>query len=161
MTEHISDKYLYPLGRFLLGLYFLLPGLAKVFLFQENLEVVIEREVPFPSFSLSLMAVVQIFFGLMLMFGKLVHTGSIVLVIATLLINFYIHDFWNMSDNPDQAHETQNFVKNLGIMAGLLILSKKSEQPNSTFSCQLKLKCRPNYLIHLSANTLHHSIQHL
>ena len=62
MTEHISDKYLYPLGRFLLGLYFLLPGLAKVFLFQENLEVVIEREVPFPSFSLSLMAVVQIFF---------------------------------------------------------------------------------------------------
>ena len=55
MTEYISDKYLYPLGRFLLGLYFLLPGLAKVFLFQENLEVVIEREVPFPSFSLSLM----------------------------------------------------------------------------------------------------------
>ena len=127
MTEYISDKYLYPLGRFLLGLYFLLPGLAKVFLFQDNLEVVIEREVPFPSFSLSLMAVVQIFFGLMLMFGKFVHTGSIVLVIATLLINFYIHDFWNMSEDLDQAHETQNFVKNLGIMAGLLILSKKSE----------------------------------
>ena len=63
----------------------------------------------------------------MLMFGKFVHTGSIVLVIATLLINFYIHDFWNMSEDPDQAHETQNFVKNLGIMAGLLILSKKSE----------------------------------
>ena len=127
MTGDISNKYLYPLGRFLLGLYFLLPGLAKVFLFQENLEVVIEREVPFPTFSLSLMAVVQIFFGLMLMFGKFVHLGSIVLVIATLLINFYIHDFWNMGDNPDQAHETQNFVKNFGIIAGLLILSKKSE----------------------------------
>ena len=127
MTGDISNKCLYPLGRFLLGLYFLLPGLSKVFLFQENLEVVIEREVPFPTFSLSLMAVVQIFFGLMLMFGKFVHLGSIVLVIATLLINFYIHDFWNMSDNPDKAHETQNFVKNLGIMAGLLILSKKSE----------------------------------
>ena len=127
MTGDISNKYLYPLGRFLLGLYFLLPGLAKVFLFQENLEVVIEREVPLPMFSLSLMAVVQIFFGLMLMFGKFVHLGSIVLAIATLLINFYVHDFWNMSDNPDQAHETQNFVKNFGIMAGLLILSKKSE----------------------------------
>ena len=86
MTEHISDKYLYPLGRFLLGLYFLLPGLAKVFLFQENLEVVIEREVPFPSFSLSLMAVVQIFFGLMLMFGKFVHLGSIVLVLSLIHI---------------------------------------------------------------------------
>ena len=127
MTENISDKYLYPLGRFLLGLYFFLPGLAKVLLFQENLAVVIEREVPFPIISLSLIAVAQIFFGMMLMFGKFVHIGSLVLVVATLLINFYIHDFWNMEGSPDQGHETQNFVKNLGIMAGLLVLSKKSQ----------------------------------
>ena len=127
MTENISNKYLYPLGRFLLGLYFLLPGLAKVFFFQENLAVVEEREVPFPVASLSLISVAQIFFGTMLMFGKFVHIGSLVLVVATLLINFYIHDFWNMAGSPDQGHETQNFVKNLGIMAGLLVLSKKSQ----------------------------------
>ena len=126
MTENISDKYLYPLGRFLLGLYFFLPGLTKVLLFQENLAVVIEREVPFPIISLSLIAVAQIFFGMMLMFGKFVHIGSLVLVLATMLINFYIHDFWNMAGSIDQGHETQNFVKNLGIMAGLLVLSKKS-----------------------------------
>lgn len=126
MTESISNKYLYPLGRFLLGLYFLLPGLAKVFLFQENLAVVLEREVPLPFLSLSLVAVAQIFFGTTLMFGKFVQLGSLVLAVVTILINLYIHDFWNMADNPDQAHETQNFVKNLGIIAGLLILSKKS-----------------------------------
>ena len=126
MTEKISAKYLYPFGRFLLGLYFLLPGLTKVFFFQENLDVVIEREVPLPFLSLIIVAIAQIFFGIMLMFGKLVHLGSLVLAAITLLINFYIHDFWNMADNPDQAHETQNFVKNLGILAGLLILSKKS-----------------------------------
>ena len=126
MTENISDKYLYPLGRFLLGLYFFLPGLAKLLLFQENVAVVIEREVPFPIISLSLIAVTQIFFGVMLMFGKFVHIGSLVLVVATMLINFYIHDFWNMVGSIDQVHETQNFVKNLGIMAGLLVLSKKS-----------------------------------
>ena len=126
MTENISDKYLYPLGRFLLGLYFFLPGLTKVLLFQENLAVVIEREVPFPIISLSLIAVAQIFFGMMLMFGKFVHIGSLVLVVATMLINFYIHDFWNMAGSIDQGRETQNFVKNLGIMAGLLVLSKKS-----------------------------------
>ena len=123
MTETISAKYLYPLGRFLLGLYFLLPGLAKVFFFQENLDVVITREVPLPGISLSIVAVAQIFFGTMLMVGKFVHIGSIVLALVTVLINLYIHDFWNMADNPDQAHETQNFVKNLGILAGLLVLS--------------------------------------
>ena len=126
MTEKISAKYLYPFGRFLLGLYFLLPGLTKVLFFQENLDVVIEREVPLPFLSLIIVAIAQIFFGIMLMFGKLVHLGSLVLAAITLLINFYIHDFWNMADNPDQAHETQNFVKNLGILAGLLVLSKKA-----------------------------------
>ena len=126
MTESISNKYLYPLGRFLLGLYFLLPGLAKVFLFQENLAIVMEREVPVPSLSLSLVAIAQILFGTTLMFGKFVQLGSLVLAVVTILINLYIHDFWNMADNPDQAHETQNFVKNLGILAGLLVLSKKT-----------------------------------
>ena len=126
MTEIISAMYLYPFGRFLLGLYFLLPGLTKVFFFQENLDAVIERAVPLPFLSLIIVAIAQIFFGIMLMFGKFVHLGSLVLAAVTLLINFYIHDFWNMADNPDQAHETQNFVKNLGILAGLLVLSKKS-----------------------------------
>ena len=124
MSEDFSSRYLYPLGRSLLGLYFLLPGLAKVFFFQENLNVVIEREVPLPVFSLALVGASQIFFGSMLMFGKFVHSGSLVLAVVTILINLYIHDFWNMSDNPDQAHETQNFVKNLGILAGLLVLSR-------------------------------------
>ena len=30
-----------------------------------------------------------------------------------------------MSGDTNQAHETQNFVKNLGIFAGLLVLSKE------------------------------------
>jgi putative oxidoreductase len=123
-----ADRYFYIVGRFLLGLYFLLPGLAKVFLFQDNLDVVVLREVPFPTFSLLSVAIAQIFFGTMLMVGKYVYMGALVLAVVTLLINFYIHDFWNMAEDANQAHETQNFVKNLGIFAGLLVLSKRSDQ---------------------------------
>ena len=128
MNSITADRYFYIVGRFLLGLYFLLPGLTKVFLFQDNLDVVVLREVPFPTFSLLLVAIAQIFFGTMLMFGKYVHKGALVLAVVTLLINFYIHDFWNMAGDTNQAHETQNFVKNLGIFAGLLVLSKRSAQ---------------------------------
>ena len=128
MNNITADRYFYIVGRFLLGLYFLLPGLSKVFLFQDNLDVVVFREVPFPNLSLSLVAIVQIFFGIMLMLGKYVHIGALVLAVVTLLINFYIHDFWNMVEDANQAHETQNFVKNLGIFAGLLVLSKRSAQ---------------------------------
>mgnify|MGYP000045501986 FL=1 len=126
MNSITADRYFYIVGRFLLGLYFLLPGLAKVFLFQDNLDVVVLREVPFPTFSLLLVAIAQIFFGTMLMVGKYVYMGALVLAVVTLLINFYIHDFWNMAGDANQAHETQNFVKNLGIFAGLLVLCKRS-----------------------------------
>ena len=117
---------LYSIGRVLIGMYFLLPGIAKAFLFSENLEVVIAKEVPFPFFSLSIVAAAQILLGSFIIFGKHLKISSIGLVITTLLINFYIHDFWNMAGSIDQGRETQNFVKNLGIMAGLLVLSKKS-----------------------------------
>ena len=116
---------LFSVGRILIGTYFLLPGIAKVFLFSANLEVVIAKEVPFPVFSLSIVAVAQIFLGSFIIFGKHLKVSSIGLVVTTLLINFYIHDFWNLSGDPSQVHETQNFVKNLGILAGLLILSKE------------------------------------
>ena len=127
MNNITADRYFYVVGRFLLGLYFLLPGLAKVFLFQDNLDIVILREVPFPTFSLSLVAIAQIFFGTMLMLGKYVHMGALVLAVVTLLINFYIHDFWNMAGDANQAHETQNFIKNLAIFSGLLILAKRDD----------------------------------
>lgn len=103
----------------------MLPGIAKVFLFSANLEVVIAKEVPFPIFSLSVVAMAQIIYGSYIVFGKHLRISSIALAITTLLINFYIHDFWNLTGDPSQAHETQNFVKNIGILAGLLILSKE------------------------------------
>ena len=116
---------LFSIGRVLIGVYFLLPGIAKVFLFSANLEIVIAKEVPFPVFSLSIVAMAQIIWGSFIIFGKHLKISSIALAITTLLINLYIHDFWNLSGDPNQAHETQNFVKNLGILAGLLILSKE------------------------------------
>ena len=116
---------MFSIGRILIGIYFLLPGIAKVFLFSANLEVVIAKEVPFPIFSLSVVAMAQIIYGSYIIFGKHLKISSIALAITTLLINFYIHDFWNLTGDPSQAHETQNFVKNIGILAGLLILSKE------------------------------------
>jgi len=41
----------------------------------------------------------------------------------TLLINLGMHDFWNTYEGTDPDHELQNFIKNLAIMAGLLVLS--------------------------------------
>jgi putative oxidoreductase len=39
-----------------------------------------------------------------------------------VVINFTLHDFWNF-EGMEGAHELQNFVKNIGILAGLLVLA--------------------------------------
>ena len=59
----------------------------------------------------------------MLMIGIRVCQVALMFPGMTLIINLGMHDFWNAYDGVSQAHETQNFVKNLAIFAGLLVLS--------------------------------------
>ena len=41
----------------------------------------------------------------------------------TIVINVNLHDFWKVYEGIDAERETQNFFKNLGIFAGLLLLA--------------------------------------
>ena len=61
------------------------------------------------------------------MLNKYLRLSSITLFVLTILINVYIHNFWDLSGDPSQAHEIQNFYKNMGIAAGLLILATKEK----------------------------------
>jgi putative oxidoreductase len=46
-----------------------------------------------------------------------------VLAGLTLVISVFMHDFWGMEEGLERAHEMQNFVKNMAIMAGLLYVA--------------------------------------
>jgi putative oxidoreductase len=54
-----------------------------------------------------------------------VRTAAFVLAGMTLLINVFMHDFWNEYPGGNPQHELQNFIKNLGIFAGLLLLAAR------------------------------------
>jgi putative oxidoreductase len=53
-----------------------------------------------------------------------------VLAGLVLLINLNLHDFWNIYEGVDVKHETQNFYKNMGIFAGLLLLAAVNIEDN-------------------------------
>ena len=124
MYENL-DRYIYIIGRTLIGLFFLIPGLVKVLTFSQYVEIVTLNEVPLPTISLIVVILSQLFFGSSIIFGKFVKLGSLVLAINVALFNLYIHDFWNVDDIISQRHEAQNFIKNMAIIADLLILSKE------------------------------------
>ena len=122
MDSQKLNNIIYASGRVLLGIYFLLPGLGKIFTYSDNLILLASKGVPLSVFSLPLTILIEISLGLFLIFGRYVRVSSIILFSLTILINIFIHDFWNLSGDI-QAHEAQNFYKNMGVAAGLLILA--------------------------------------
>ena len=122
MDSQKLNNIMYASGRVLLGIYFLLPGLGKIFTYSDNLILLASKGVPLSVISLPLTILIEIGLGLFLIFGKYVRVSSLILFALTILINIFIHDFWNLSGEI-QAHEAQNFYKNMGVAAGLLILA--------------------------------------
>tara|TARA_B100000927_G_C16256280_1_gene385569 strand:- start:115 stop:510 length:396 start_codon:yes stop_codon:yes gene_type:complete len=117
------------LGRFLLGLYFFLPGISKVTGYTETLSYMALHNIPLPEVLLPITIALQVGGGVMLLLGLRVGQVALTLAALTLVINLGMHDFWSVYEGVSQAHETQNFVKNLAIFAGLLVLSGAEDLP--------------------------------
>ena len=117
------DKFSIILGRILLGFYFLLPGISKIPTFAGTTEYMLLHNIPLASILLPITIVLQIGLGVLLIIGYRIKESALILSALTIFINIGMHDFWNEYPNTDAGHETQNFVKNLAIFAGLLVLS--------------------------------------
>lgn len=110
-------------GRFLLGIYFILPGVSKITGYEGTAKYMAEHHVPFIEVLLPLTILIQIGVGLALLVGYRGQLAAFLLAGLTLVINIYMHNFWDMEEGLARQHETQNFFKNLGIMAGLLVMA--------------------------------------
>jgi|TARA_B100000497_G_scaffold26264_1_gene30972 putative oxidoreductase len=112
-------------GRVILGLYFFVFGFGKIFTYEDIQALMVLKEVPLVAITLPMTITIQTVFGLLIIFGKHLRLSGLMLFILTILINYYIHNFWDLAGDPSQAHEMQNFIKNTAIAGGLLILSTK------------------------------------
>jgi putative oxidoreductase len=113
------------LGRFLLGIYFIIPGAQKITQYEFMTQYMSKHGVPFINALLPLTIVLQILLGLVIIIGFKAKLSAFLLAGMTLVISLYMHNFWNLPEGGDVIHETQNFFKNVGIMAGLLVLSSR------------------------------------
>ncbi|MEM6410764.1 MAG: DoxX family protein [Pseudomonadota bacterium] len=116
---------LHGVGRVLLALYFLVPGIMKIPGWEDTVAMVARHNVPFPDGAVGISIVVNIIGALLLITNRHVRFTALGFVAYTLVVNALLHDFWNFK-GIEAAHEMQNFVKNLGIVAGLLVLAGSS-----------------------------------
>ena len=117
------EKTFVTFGRVLLGLYFLVPGISKIPTYEGTTDYMLLHNIPLASVLLPITILLQVGLGVMLIIGYRIKESALILAALTIFINIGMHDFWNEYPNTDAGHETQNFVKNLAIFAGLLVLS--------------------------------------
>ena len=119
-------------GRIILGLYFIVPGgLMKIVNYQGTADYMAAHGMFIIPFFLVLTIIIQLGAGAALIAGYKAQIAAFLLAGLTLVISLVMHDFWDVADALQRGHETQNFVKNLGIIAGLLVLSGLGAGPYS------------------------------
>ena len=110
-------------GRVMLALYFLVPGIGKFTAWDANVALMEAHNMVMIPFLLTIAAVAQVAGSISMLLNKYVAACALGFAAMTILININLHDFWNVYEGIDTQHEYQNFFKNLGIFAGLLLLA--------------------------------------
>jgi len=119
-------------GRIILGIYFLIFGaIPKISNFQGTSEYMASHDMVLIPLFLALTIIVQLLGGLSLVAGYKTQIFAFLLAGLTLVISLVMHNFWAFEEGIVRGHETQNFVKNMGIMAGLLAIAGLGAGPFS------------------------------
>ena len=106
-----------------MGVYFILPGISKIVDFEGTSGYMANHGVPLVSLLLVITIILQLALGLFMIVGFQTKLTAFLLAGMVLVISIFMHNFWSMEDGINKTHEAQNFVKNMGIMAGLLMIS--------------------------------------
>jgi putative oxidoreductase len=114
------------LGRFLLVLIFLAAGFGTIFDFAKTETLMKDLGMPGSLTPYLLVGAIafEILGGLLVILGLWTRLGAALLIIFLLAVTPIFHAFWKIA--PEKAMERQNeminFMKNLSILGGLLIL---------------------------------------
>lgn len=110
-------------GRIFLALYFLIPGISKFTSWDANVALMEAHNMKMIPVLLAMAGIAQLAGSISLLLNKHVVLCALGFALMTILINFNLHDFWNSYEGVSADRELQNFYKNLGIFAGLLLLA--------------------------------------
>jgi putative oxidoreductase len=120
-------------GRIFLALYFLIPGISKFTSWNTSVALMEAHNMKMIPVLLAIAGIAQVVGSISLLFNRHIVIFALGFAVMTLLINFNLHDFWNTYEGVNSDRELQNFYKNLGIFAGLLLLAAVNmEQPNKS-----------------------------
>lgn len=118
----LLEAYAPPLGRLLMSVIFIVSGITKIMNFSGMVAYSEAHHLPAPQVMLVLALIVELVGGLMILFGFQARIAALVLFLFLIPTTLLFHNFWAY-EGAMREMQLINFMKNLAIMGGLLILS--------------------------------------
>jgi putative oxidoreductase len=122
-----SEFFLIVFGRILLSLLFILSALSKIGAWAPLVQQLGAKGVPYAPFFLGAALVIELVVGLLLLLGWHTRLGAWVLFFYLIPTTVIMHNFWTYA-GAEQQVQLVNFLKNLAIMGGLLLVPANTEQ---------------------------------
>ena len=117
-----SDSLITLSGRILLSVMFLISGVFKVGGYSQMVGYATAVHLPMPNVAIAAAAVVELALGLAILAGFKTRIAAWVLFLYLIPVTFYFHNFWAVQGEAQQM-QMVNFLKNVAIMGGLLVLA--------------------------------------
>src|SRR5580693_4383475 len=119
-----------PLARILISAIFLNAGITKLMHFDSIAHVLAARGIPLATVASAIAILIELGGAIMIIIGWQTKLAAAVQFVYLIPVTVMYHNFWAA---PPQMHEMQlvNFLKNLGIMGGLLILATRGAGASS------------------------------
>src|SRR5262245_62055412 len=109
------------IGRVLLALIFVHSGFGKIAGFSKVAAGMAAKGVPFAELALVVSIVVEIAGALMVIFGWKARWGALALFLWLIPVTLLYHNFWAV-DPAQHQNQFNHFMKNLGLMGGMLLM---------------------------------------
>jgi len=109
-------------ARVLLSLIFILGGISKIFSFDTTADYMASKGLVAIPLLLTVALIIEIVGGLAILTGTLARPGAVLLFLYLIPVTLIMHDFWAVDAAARQA-QMVNFLKNLAVMGGLLMLA--------------------------------------
>ena len=122
-----AEFFLIVFGRILLSLLFILSALSKIGAWAPLVQQLNGKGIPYAPFFLGAALVIELVGGLTLLLGWHARLGAWLLFLYLIPTTVIMHNFWAYTGEEQQV-QLVNFLKNLAIMGGLLLVPANTEQ---------------------------------
>jgi len=113
-----------PLARILISVVFLLSGVTKLMTFNATAGMLGQKGIPLPTVATAIVILIEIVGAILIIIGWQTKIAAAIQFVYLIAATVMYHNFWAA---PPEMHDMQmgNFLKNLAIMGGLLILATR------------------------------------